>query len=253
MNGYIAFVKKELMENTRNYRLFIMLALFFIFGMLGPMTAKFTPQLIASLTPNMQITIAEPTALDSWIQFYKNVPSLGFSLMIIIFSGCLSSEYSKGTLTIMLTKGLSRPAVILSKFSVAAAIMTISYWMSFGITYGYTAYFWQGQVLPHMIFSAFALWMVGLLYLSILIFGCVLFRQAFPSIIFLLGVTVIMTLIGIPKQLASYNPLILTLKNVDLISGTVSVSEFIMPIVIAIIFTVGFLFSATLLFNKKQL
>ncbi len=253
MSGYVAFVKKEFMENTRNYKLFIMLALFFIFGMLGPLTAKFTPQLVASLASDMQITIPEPTALDSWAQFYKNVPSLAFSLMIIIFSGYLSNEYTKGTLIIMLTKGLSRPAVILSKFSVAAAIMTISYWMSFGITYGYTSYFWQGAALPHIFFSAFALWIIGFLYLSILIFGCVLFRQAFPSIIFLLGVTIIMTLLSIPKQLAGYNPLILTLKNVGLISGTVSISEFTIPIVIALILTVGFLFSAVVLFNKKQL
>lgn len=253
MSGYIAFAKKEIMENTRNYRLLIMLALFFIFGVLNPLSAKFTPELIASFVPDMQITVAEPTALDSWTQFYKNISQLGFSVMLILFSSCLSSEYVKGTLINMLTKGLSRPVVILAKFSIAAAIMTISYWMCFGVTYGYTTYLWQGAELPHTVFAALALWLMGFMYLSILILGCVLFRQAFTSIIFLLGTTIIMALFSIPKQFASYSPLVLTSKNLDLLSGTAAMSEFVIPIIVTLIMSAGILFMSVVLFNRKQL
>lgn len=136
MNGFIAFTKKEFTENVRNYRLLTMIAIFAIFGFIGPLTAKFTPQLIETLAPQLNMNIPEPVALDSWVQFYKNVPSLGFSLMIILFSSILSNEYSKGTLVIMLTKGLSRPAVILAKFTVMFCIMTVSLWLCFGITWG---------------------------------------------------------------------------------------------------------------------
>lgn len=253
MSGYVAFSKKEFLENTRNYRLLIMLALFFIFGMMNPLTAKFTPQLLANLAPDMQLGLPDPVALDSWIQFYKNVSSLGFSLMIIIFSGCLSREYTKGTLIIMLTKGLSRPAVILAKFSATAAIMTVSYWICFGVTYGYTAYFWPGTVLPHIFFAAAALWIVGFMYIGILILGCVLFRQAFLSIIFLLGINIIIMLVTIPQQLAPYSPFILMSKNVDLLSGAATVSEFTIPIIIAITITLACLAAAVAVFNRKQL
>ncbi|OJT71834.1 ABC transporter permease, partial [Clostridioides difficile] len=54
----------------------------------------------------------------------------------------LSNEYSKGTLVIMLTKGLSRSSIVLSKFSVTVIIMTIGFWLSFLFAYGYTMYFW---------------------------------------------------------------------------------------------------------------
>ena len=252
MSGYIAFIKKELMENTRNYRLLIMLALFLIFGMMGPLSARFMPELIASLAPDLQITIVEPTALDSWTQFYKNVSQLGFSIFIILFSSCLSSEYAKGTLTIMLTKGLPRPAIILSKYIVSAAIMTVSYWLCFSITYGYTAYLWPDAVLSHTVFAACALWLIGLMYLSILIFGCVLFKQAFPGIIFFLGVSVVLSLISIPTQVASYSPLVLTSKNIDLLSGAAAISEFTVPIIIALIITAGFLWAAIAAFHKTQ-
>ena len=252
MSRYIAFVKKEFMENTRNYRLLIMLALFSIFGIMNPLSAKLMPELMTSLAPDIQITIPDPTALDSWIQFYKNASQLGFSIMLILFSSCLSNEYAKGTLVIMLTKGLPRPTVVLSKYFVAAAIMTISYWTCFGITYGYTAYLWPDASLPHTLFAAIALWIIGLMYLSILIFGCVVFRQAFTSIVFLLAVTVILSLSAIPKQIADYSPMVLTAKNVDLLSGTASISEFTIPAIVALTITAGFLLGAVAVFNKKQ-
>ena len=46
MSGMAAFTRKELVENVRTYRLFLMLALFFFFGVSSPLLAKFTPLLI---------------------------------------------------------------------------------------------------------------------------------------------------------------------------------------------------------------
>lgn len=253
MRGFIAFSKKEITENIRNYRLLIMLAIFLIFGLMSPLLAKFTPQLMEALMPNLAEAFENPTALDSWTQFYKNVSSLGLSLTIILFSSCLSGEYAKGTLTIMLTKGLSRPAVVLSKFSAAAVILTVSYWLSFGVTYGYTAYFWPGTSLPHVFFAAFALWIAGILYLCILMLGCVLFQQAFTSILFLLVITVIMGLLEHIEQTAGFSPVILVSKNIDLLSGAVTVSYFIIPLIVSVFMSAALLMMSIVVFNKKQL
>lgn len=253
MRGFIAFSKKELTENTRNYRLLIMLAIFLIFGLMSPLLAKFTPQLMEALMPNLAEAFENPTALDSWTQFYKNVSSLGLSLTIILFSSCLSGEYAKGTLTIMLTKGLSRPAVVLSKFSAAAIILTVCYWLSFGVTYGYTAYLWPGDSLPHVFSAAFALWIAGILYLSILMLGCALFRQAFTSILFLLVITVIMGLLEQIEQTAGFSPVILVSKNIDLLSGTVTASYFILPLIVSVFMSAALLMMSIVVFNKKQL
>lgn len=252
MSSYIAFSKKEIMENTRNFRLLIMIVLFVIFGMMSPLSARFMSEIVASFAPELQNAIPESTAIDSWIQFYKNISQLGFSIMIILFSNCMSSEYSKGTLVIMLTKGLPRRTVILSKYIVAVSIMTVSYWICFGLTYGYTAYLWPGTNLPHTILAAVFLWIIGFLYFSILIFGCALFRQAFTSIVFLLAVTVVLSLTTIPTQIAKYSPMVLSSKNIDLLSGVAYTSEFIIPTIIALIITVGFLLAAVAAFNKKQ-
>ena len=192
-------------------------------------------------------------ALDAWKQFYKNISGVGFSAFIILFGSCLSNEYSKGTLVLMVTKGLSRKAVILAKYTVAAALMTISYWIGYASTYGYTALLWNDNHLSNVAFAAVSLWIVGFLYLSILMIGCVIFKQTFTSILFTGGIVAIISLLGMIEPIAKFNPFILTSKNIDLISGEAVPAEFMIPAVISISLSILGVLIAIRLFNKKQL
>ena len=72
MNGYGAFLKKELTENMKNYRFPILFAVFLIFGLTSPFLAKFMPDILSAMAPDMQMGSA-PVALDAWEQFYKNI------------------------------------------------------------------------------------------------------------------------------------------------------------------------------------
>ncbi len=67
-------------------------------------------------------------------------------------------------------------------------------------------YFWPTANLNHIIFSAFNLWLIGIMYISVLILGCVLFRPAFASVLLVLVATLLLSLISIPKQIAPYTP-----------------------------------------------
>jgi ABC-2 type transport system permease protein len=253
MRNYLAFTKKEFVEAVRTYKLLIMGAVFLLFGMMNPITAKITPQLLKSLMPKgMNITITEPTALDSWAQFYKNVPQMGLIVLVIVFSGMMANEFSRGTLINMLTKGLPRSVVILSKFSMAALIWTASYALCFGVTYAYTAYFWNNSAVPNIIFSVFCLWLFGILLLASMMLGGVLFKNSYGCLLFTGAFIAVLFLINIAPKLQKYNPISLASNNMSLLTNKMSISDFSMPIVISCIITVGFIVSAIALFNKKQ-
>lgn len=114
MRNYSAFLKKEILEYTKTYKLLIMLMVFAFFGITNPLMAKLMPEILGSLMEDsITMILPEATAFDAWTQFFKNATQIGLSVMVIIFSSVLSSELSKGTLINMLTKGLSRTAVIL--------------------------------------------------------------------------------------------------------------------------------------------
>lgn len=252
MNGYAAFLKKEFTENMKNYRFLILFAVFLIFGLASPFLARFMPEILSAVAADMQMESA-PSALDAWEQFYKNISGIGFSAFIILFGSCMSGEYSKGTLVLLVTKGLPRPAVIFAKYTAAAVLMTISYWAGFLTACGCTACLWPDTMLPHVFTAAFYLWLTGFLYLSILLPGCVMFRQTFTSILFTGGIAAVISLLGIAPPLAKFNPFLLTSKNVELIFGTASVSEFVMPAIVSVAITVLGLWSAIILFDRKQL
>lgn len=252
MNGYLAFVKKEFTENMKNYRFFILFAVFLVFGIMSAFLAKFTPEILSAFAADMEMT-SEPAALDAWKQFYKNISGVGFSAFIILFGSCMSNEYSKGTLVLMVTKGLSRKAVILAKYTAAAAFMTISYWIGYAAAYGYTALLWKDTSLSNVALAACSLWIVGFLYLSILMVGCVIFKQTFTSILFTGGIAALISLLGMVEPIAKYNPFLLTSKNVDLISGEAVPAEFMIPAFISVVLSIFGLLAAIRLFNKKQL
>lgn len=252
MNGYVAFLKKELTENVKNHRFLILFAVFLIFGLASPFLAKFMPEILSAVAADMQMRSA-PAALDAWEQFYKNISGVGSSAFIILFGSCMSGEYSKGTLVLLVTKGLPRRAVIFAKYTAAAVLMTVCHWAGSLAAYCYTAYLWPDTVLPHVFTAAFYLWLIGFLYLSILLLGCVIFKQAFTSILFTGGIVAVISLLGIAPPLARFDPFLLASKNVDLISGAASVSEFFIPAIISVVITVVGLWSAVVLFDRKQL
>ncbi len=254
MKSYFAFTKKEFMENMRTYKLFVMGIVFLLFGIMNPVTAKITPDLLKSLLPEgMNINIGEPTALDSWAQFFKNVPQMGLIVLVIVFSGIMANEISRGTLINMLTKGLSRSVVIFSKFTMSAVIWTLSYALCFAVTYFYTAYFWSVDNVSNIFFAVFCLWLYGILLLAIVIFGGVLFKSNYASLLFTAGIVVVMMLINIAPVIKKYNPITLSSDNLALLTGNMVPADFTVGIIITCASIVALLVSAIFIFNKKQL
>ena len=138
MKAFWAFTKKELTEYYRTAKIMILMVVFLLFGMMNPVLAKFTPEIIKAA--GLDLNLPDPTAMDSWAQFFKNVGQMGLIIVVIVFSGIMANEFSKGTLINILTKGLKRKTVILSKFTVASCLWALSYLLCFVVTYFYTAY-----------------------------------------------------------------------------------------------------------------
>lgn len=252
MRAFIAFTKKEITESARTYKLLIIFAVFFLFGMLNPITAKIMPELLLSLLPEgMTVTLAEPSALDSWAQFYKNM-STQLIIFVIVFSGIIANELSKSTLIVMLTKGLSRKTVILSKLTSATLIWTLGLLLCFATTYGYTIYLLPGK-LPNIIFSVFCLWLFGVLLISVMLLGGVMFGNIYGSLLLTGGFSLLLMLLNIAPKLQKYNPYLLSSGNMSLLTSDMSTTDFSFSIVITCISILFILIGALMIFDKKAI
>ena len=119
MKSLLAFIKKEFMEQLRTGKFLIVGMLFILFGIMNPAVAKLTPWLLETMSDSlaesgMSITVATVSAMDSWMQFFKNAPIVLIAF-VLIESGIFTKEYQSGTLVLSLTKGLKRYKVVISK------------------------------------------------------------------------------------------------------------------------------------------
>lgn len=254
MRAYLAFTKKELLENLRTYKLLIMLMTFVFLGILSPLTAKLTPEILESFAPEgIQIIATEPTALDSWGQFFKNISQMGLVIVTILFSSIMANEYSQGTFVNILTKGLARRTIILSKFSVASLIWTISYFISFSFSYVYTLYYWGNEEVANLLPSILSLWLFGVVLLSIIMLGGALFKKSYGSLMFVGGFIVLLFTLNILPKLEQYNPIRLASANMSVLTGEIMPKDLMSAGFISIGLIFLSIMTAIGIFNKKQI
>ena len=256
MNSFQAFIKKEIMEQLRSGRLLLLGLLFVLFGIMNPAVAKLTPWLLDVMADSlvqsgMIVTEVEVTAMDSWVQFFKNIP-MGLIVFTVLESSIFTKEYESGTLVLALTKGVQRYKVVLAKWTVLVIFWTVAYWMCFGITYSYNAYFWDNSVANNLMFSVICWWLFGLWMIALTVFFSTLFK-ANTSVLAGTGAIVFgLYLLSLFPKLKEYVPTRLMDGN-SLIYGLAEPQAYEKAIVIALIFSVACVGMSVPSFNKKQL
>lgn len=256
MKQLTAFINKEFLEIFRTGKIYILLVIFVIFGIMNPAFAKMTPWLFEMLADTMKeqgITISTitVTAMTSWEQYYKNM-SMEFIVFVVMFGGILTSEYQKGTLINMLTKGLPRWKVILAKGAVALVSWSLCYWLCFGITYSYNSYFWDNSIARNIAFAAFGSYLFGLWLISLILL-CSAFLNSGSAVLLTTGVIyTINYLLNMIPDVADYLPTKLT-NGLELLTGATEVKDYIGATAITVLLIVLSGAATVAVFNRKRI
>lgn len=256
MRSLIAFTKKEVTEQIRSGKLMILTILFVLFGVMNPAVAKLTPWLLEIMSDSlaesgMTITGVTVTAMDSWVQFFKNIP-MALIAFVLIQSNIFTKEYGSGTLVLSLTKGLERFKVVISKTAVLVALWTLGYWICFGITYAYNAYFWDNSIAQNLILSVVCWWLFGVFVIALIDLFSTLVNSNIGVLAGTGGVVLTFSLIGLIPKAGKYLPTLLTDGN-SLIYGVAKSEEYVAAVVITAVATLICFAVSIPWFNKKQL
>ena len=256
MKSLFAFVKKEMLEQIRSYKLLITLVIFLLVGIMNPVIAKLTPwfyDMFSDVLAESGMIISDVTvsAMDSWMQFFKNLPIVLIAF-VLLQGTILTREFRSGTLILSLTKGFARFKVVVSKASVLTVIWSTAYWFCFGITYFCNSYLWDSGVAQNIAFSALCWWLFGVFVVSLVIFFSILFAS-YPGVLIGTGATLLfLYMIGLIPQVGRYLPTLLMDGN-SLIYSLSDVNEYIASVIVTVILTIISLIVTIPVFNKKQL
>jgi ABC-2 type transport system permease protein len=190
--------------------------------------------------------------MDAWAQFFKNVGQMGMLCVVIIFSGLMANEFSRGTLVNLLTKGLRRRTVILSKFTAASGVWTLAYLLCLCITFAYITYFWKIDI-DNALPAFGGLWLFGEFLITLLIFGGTAFATFYGSLSVAGGVVIALMIAGIAPHTAKYNPISLSGGTLALLANEQSASDFMPAIIITALSIIALLAASVGVFAKKKL
>ena len=254
MNGFTPFLKKEVFELYRRGRLLLFGILFVFFAILSPATAKLMPQLLKMASLEEQgIIIGDVTvtASNSWEQFFGNLSTI-LIVFVIVFAGSVTKEFSGGTAIPLLTKGLSRPAFILSKLTAAVGVWSAGFWLCFGICYGYTGYYWDNSAVNDL-FASTALWWLFSVMVICVMYLFSSFARTTTQVLLGTGASVLIPyLISMAKPAKKFLPTSLA-SGISFCSGEVSISECAPAIAITAAIAVASVVLSAVLIKKRKI
>jgi ABC-2 type transport system permease protein len=170
MTGFGAFMRKEITEIRRTWRLWVIPGMLIFFGVTSPLIA-------AIAQPGVVIQLPAPTVFDAYAQFIKNLDQFVLIAIVITGAGVVSGERSSGTAILALTKPLSRGAFVVAKMLSQVVLLVAATALGTVVCLGMTAVVFDGATGARLV-TAVALWLA---YASLLVVVMTLFSAAFRS------------------------------------------------------------------------
>jgi ABC-2 type transport system permease protein len=209
MEGFGVFLPKELREAARANRLLVVGALFLLLGIISPLTAKYTSELLQAIgagQQGVQITFPPPTVKDAVLQYLKNVAGTGIFVAILLPMGLVAREKERGTAAFVLTKPLARPAFLLAKFVALVLTLTVGVVLAALAAYFYTALLFEPLPLDGFIGCSLLILLSLLVYAAFTFLGSTLVSSQLAAAGIGLGAWAAVTLLGVIPNAGQYTP-----------------------------------------------
>ena len=256
MRSFIAFFKKELLESLRGARVIALGLIFVALGFMNPAITLMTPWMMEILAEELGelsgvLGTLEANAWMSWTQYFKNIP-MALIAFVFFYSGSFTHEYRTGTLVLMLTKGLARYKVLLSKTAVMAIVWTVGYWLCFGITYGCNAILWDNGEVHNLLVTNVNWWLFGIFTVALVALFSVVFKNYVGVLMGTGGSILALYVVSLLPKITEYFPTSL-MNSASLLVGTETAGDYTWTIIITAALSVACIIAAIPIFNKKEI
>lgn len=130
----------ELLRLTRTNRWLILVGVYGVFGVLGPVTAAYLPELIAAVGGGIEVVLPEPTPLDGLVQYLSNVSQLGVLAVIVVAASALAVDARPEAAAFYRTRITTSRTIVLPRY----VLTTLAAALAFALG---TALAWAGSEL----------------------------------------------------------------------------------------------------------
>lgn len=256
MKQLLLLLHKEATELLRTGKITLLVIVFAIFGILNPALAKLTPWMLGLLSSSLadqgiSIGAIAVNALTAWTQYYKNL-MMEYILILAVFSSLFSQEYQSGTLINILTKGVSRAKVAFAKLLAVLLTWSVCYWLAFGITLAYSAYFWGDALMKGVWLAALCAYLLGIWLLTLELAFASALNNGMYALLATAGTYALLYALSMLPAVASLSPARLG-EGLSLLTGQRTMADFLPAIWVSLALSCLQAVMMALGFRKKQL
>jgi ABC-2 type transport system permease protein len=255
MTGFWAFARKEATEIVRTWRIWVLPGMLLFFALTGPLTARYTPEIIKAVGGEQLSAIAKaiptPTYLDSYAQWAKNLSQIALFAIIIIYGGLISSERKSGTAILVLTKPVSRSAFVVAKATVHSLFLAAIVVTGTLVTWGGTALIF-GKAPAGPLWSSAMAWLAfGVFFLAIMTLLSTLLGSQAGAAGIGLGAFALLSVAGLVEPLVKYSPV--GLAGAPMMLATGQESAILWPVITSLALACALVAAAAWAFRTKEL
>jgi len=219
MRGFKALLKKELWEQLKTYKIYIIGGVFLFFGFSTPLMLKYLPEILELAGEDIIIDIPPPTAVQALTEYTDTIVQVGILIAVLLAMGAIAQERSKGMAIMTLSKPVGRGAFVVSKLAALSLSFVVALIVASAACYIYTITLIEGISVSGFIGQNMLLVLFFAFCISVTLLFSSLFRNQLAA-----GGIALALLIGqaVATQLpwiGDYIPGRLTGWGTDLVSG----------------------------------
>lgn len=94
----------EWLRLVRTARLWVVVGVYLLFGVMGPLTAYFLPDILARAAGDVQVVMPDPTPASGMAQFSGNAGQLGLLAVVVVAAGALTFDARPAWSTFLRTR-----------------------------------------------------------------------------------------------------------------------------------------------------
>jgi len=200
---------KEFRELWRTKKILIVVAILFVFGLIGPLTVKYMP-LILSTVPGVPEGLADfmpqadiTMAVDEYAQ---NLSQFGVILAILVPMAAIVGEKTSGTAVMILSKPVSRASFLGAKWILYASVFIVGVFVAAlgGYYYIGVLFEWLGWFNFLVLNAMIAIYLLG--FMSVTLFASSICSSQLATAGLSFGVLIIFGLLGAIPSILPYLP-----------------------------------------------
>lgn len=253
----MSVARLEWLRLWRTYRLLILVVVFAFFGLLGPLTAAYLPEIIslASQSDDLGMAIDLPDAVpaDGIEQYIGNISQLGLVAVAAVGALALAIDARPGLAAFYRTRQPSAWSWILPRWA-ATSLAAAAAWTVGLLAAVYETVLLIGSLPVGGMVAGWAAWVLYLAFaVALVALSAGIVRSTVGVTAVSVGLLIGVALVGLIPQVGEWLPSHLVGAPTALADGSAEVSDYLRASAVTIVATAAALAGATALVRRREL